>query len=180
MSAAVTKICSLTPETLEVTELEQTLQALYKRITKTTNHYLSRSVVLLFSNFYTFVVFDFICLIKNVNFLSWKDQDARLDLISKKAKRLVIMIKQFFTSIKNKCKNSVWKFFFLSFFSEIVRFYNFIVSNYDEPLKLVIFFSFFYILITFYLTIIFFKPSLMDLHYKRQKSNTYIQIPQDS
>jgi hypothetical protein len=80
---------------------------------------------------------------KNVNVLSWKDQDARLDLISKKAKRLVIMIKQFFTSIKNKCKNSVWKFFFLSFFSEIVRFYNFIVSNYDEPLKLVIFFSFF-------------------------------------
>jgi hypothetical protein len=66
---------------------------------------------------------------KNVNVLSWKDQDARLDLISKKAKRLVIMIKQFFTSIKNKCKNSVWKFFFLSFFSEIVRFYNFIVSN---------------------------------------------------
>jgi hypothetical protein len=62
MSAAVTKICSLTPATLEVTELEQTLEALHKRITKTTNHYLSRSVVLLFSNFFTFVVFDFMCL----------------------------------------------------------------------------------------------------------------------
>jgi hypothetical protein len=71
MCAIVTKICSLTRETLEVAKLEQTLEALSKRLTKTTNKHLSRSVVLLFVKFDTCVVFDFICL-RNVNFLSCK------------------------------------------------------------------------------------------------------------